>query len=311
MKVKLLEPLGVSEEYIEKLAKPIVDAGHEFKYYDEKTNDVDELFDRSKDADVVIIANNPFPKEVVKKLENTKLIQVAFTGIDHVAVDEAEEKGIQVDNAAGYSNQSVAEHVIGLTLNILRKISEGDEATRKRATSNGLIGQEIMDKTVGVIGTGKIGYRVCELFNVFGAKLIANSRTEKPEFKELGVEYVDLDTLLKESDIVTIHLPSNKHTRGFLGKDEIAKMKEDAILINCARGAIVDNDALADALNDEKISAAGIDVFDMEPPIPEDYKLLNAKNTLFTPHVAFLTEEAMVRRADIVFDKVVEFLNNK
>ena len=127
----------------------------------------------------------------------------------------------------------------------------------------------------------------------------------------LGVKYVSLDELLETSDIISLHTPNNAATKGMIGKNQIAKMKKTALFINCARGPIVDNKALADALNEGRIAGAAIDVFDMEPPIPSDYPLLHAKNTLLTPHVAFLTKEAMVRRAKIEFQNVISFLNGK
>lgn len=310
MKVKLIEPLRVPKETIEKLAQPIKDKGHEFVYYEDKTTDPEELYERSKDADVLMIANNPLPNEVIEKLDQTKLINVAFTGLDHVG-SKAQEKGIKVINAAGYSDQSVAELVIGLTLNVYRDITQGDADIRKDDFPGMIQGQEIKGKTVGIIGTGNIGLQTARLFKAFGAELIGHSRTEQEEAKELGMTYVSLDDLLKESDIVSVHLPLNEETKHTLSKDKLALMKETAILINCARGPIVDNDALAEQLNEGKLAGAGIDVFDMEPPIPSDYALLHAKNAVLTPHVAYLTDEAMVNRAHIVFNNTLAYLDGK
>lgn len=301
MKVKLIEPLNVSKKLIEELSKPIKDMGHEFVYYDEKTTETDELIERSKDADIVMIANNPYPAEVVSEMDDLKLINVAFTGVDHVAVDEAKKKDIKIANAAGYSDTSVSELVIGLTLELYRQMGISHPGK----------GMEIKDKTVGIIGTGKIGIRTAKLFHAFGANLIAYNRTEKDEAKEMGISYVELDELLAKSDIISIHLPLNNNTRDFLNKEKLEKINKDAILINCARGPIIDNKALADLLNDGKISGAGIDVFDMEPPLPKDYPLLYAKNAILTPHIAFLTEESMIRRAKIAFDNTISFLKNE
>lgn len=312
MLIKLLEPLRVPAELIEELAQPIKDKGHEFVYYDEKTTDPAELRKRSEGADVVMIANNPYPAEVIESLDNLKLINVAFTGVDHVAGEAAKEKGIKIANAAGYSNQSVAETVIGLTLDLYRSITQGDKDIRKAENFPGLIqGKEIKGKTVGIIGTGNIGMMTARLFHAFGADVIANSRSEVQEAKDLGIKYVPLNELLETSDIVSVHLPLNNETKGFLSKDKLAKMKESAILINCARGPIIDNDGLAELLNEGKIAGAGIDVFDMEPPIPSDYPLLSAKNTVLTPHIAYLTDEAMVNRAHIAFNNTVAFLDGK
>lgn len=173
-----------------------------------------------------------------------------------------------------------------------------------------LLGQIIRGKTVGVIGTGKIGTRVIELFKAFGANILAFNRSENQKVKDLGAKYVDLDELLKNSDIVTIHLPQNKETIGFIGKNELDLMKDKAILINCARGPIVDNDYLAKLLNEDKLRA-GIDVFDMEPPIDKNYPLRNAKNAVFTNHIGFFTQEAMNIRCEIVFDNLYKFLDGE
>lgn len=164
---------------------------------------------------------------------------------------------------------------------------------------------------MGIIGCGKIGLKTAKLFQAFGARVIAYARHEREEVKAQGIEYVDLDTLLSESDIVSLHTPANAETKGMISAEKIAKMKPSAIFINCARGSIVDNQALADALNEGRIAGTAIDVFDMEPPIPEDYPLLHAKNTLLTPHVAFLTKESMIRRAEIEFENVVAFVEGK
>ncbi|SFB99379.1 D-3-phosphoglycerate dehydrogenase [Alkalibacterium subtropicum] len=311
MKVALLEPLRVPKDMIDKLAQPIREAGHEFVYFEEKTTDPDELLKRSQAADVVMIANNPYPKEVVEQLKETKLINVAFTGVDHVAQEAAQDKGIQIANAAGYSDQSVAELVIGLTLDLYRSISQGDKEIRKESFPGMIQGNEIRGKTVGIIGTGNIGLRTAELFKAFGAKLIGYNRTEKEAAKELGLTYLSLDDVLSQSDIVSVHLPMNDETRNFLSREKLERVKDSAVLINCARGPIIDNQALADLLNEGKLAGAGIDVFDMEPPLPKDYPLLHAKNTVLTPHVAYLTDEAMVKRAEIAFDNTLAFLKGQ
>lgn len=308
MRIKLLEPLNVPESLIEELAAPIKEAGHEFVYYDEKTTDVDELAQRSADADIVMIANNPYPKEAFEAAKNLQLINVAFTGVDHVDQAAAKEQGVKIANAAGYSNTSVAELVIGLTINVLRKISVGNATIHDGEDVVIYQGNEIKGKTVGIIGTGAIGLETAKLFKAFGANLIGYNNSEKEEAKELGLDYVSLDELLEQSDIVSIHLPLNEETTGFLGREELEKMKDSAVLINAARGPIVDNEALAELLNDEKLMGAGIDVFDMEPPIPADYPLLDAKNAVLTPHIAFLTDESMVARAHIAFDNTMKFI---
>lgn len=311
MLVKLLEPLNVPKEKIDELAKGITDLGHEFVAYDEKTTNPAELVERSQGADVVMIANNPYPPEAIDQNEKLKLINVAFTGVDHVQIADAKNQDVLIANAAGYAEQAVAELAIGLVLDLYRGITYGDATIRQDDYPGPFQGREISGKTVGIIGTGKIGLMTAKLFKAFGANLIAYSRSEKEVAKDLGIEYVPLDELMKQSDIVSLHVPLTADTEGMIAAEQIALMKEDAIFINTARGPIVDNGALAVALNKEKIAGAGIDVFDMEPPIPTDYPLLLAKNTVLTPHVAFLSDEAMQRRAKIAFDNTIAFLKGE
>lgn len=311
MNISLLEPIGVPEEMIEDLAAGLKKEGHIFTYYDTKTTKVEELKRRSAGQDIVMIANNPYPDEVVRACDSLKAIAVAFTGIDHVGLSACREKKIDVLNCAGYSNQSVAELSVGLAVAVMRKILKGDFAVKNGGTSAGLVGTEICGKTVGIIGCGQIGFKTAKLFKAFGADVLVYSRHEKEEWKEAGICFADIDTLLKESDIVSLHLPLNETTKGFFDRCMFEKMKENAVFINCARGPIVDNAALAEALNEGKIAGAAIDVFDMEPPVPADYPLCHAKNVLLTPHVAFATQEAMVRRAKIEFDNVYAYLQGK
>ncbi|EEU12489.1 hydroxyacid dehydrogenase [Anaerococcus vaginalis] len=308
MKISLIDPLLVDDKIIESHKEKIEKLGHEFQYFKKSASDDEKIIERLKDSDVAIITNNKFSKNVIENT-NLKLIDVAFTGFNHVDIEACNEKNIIVENASGYSDDSVAELVIGLTISLMRKFNE-NRKNMYEDESFKVIGQIIKGKTVGVVGTGKIGIRVIELFKAFGANILAYSRSEKDEVKNLGAKYVSLDELLKNSDIVTIHLPQNKETCGFIGQNELDLMKDKAILINCARGPIVDNDYLAKLLNEDKLRA-GIDVFDMEPPIDKNYPLRNAKNTVLTNHVGFLTQEAMDIRCEIVFDNLYKFLDGK
>lgn len=311
MKISLLEPIGVPKKTIEELAAGFKEKGHEFVYYDTKTTDKEELKKRSAGCDIVMIANNPYPAEVVESADKLKMLSVAFTGIDHIGVEACKEKDIMICNAAGYSNQTVAELVIGMAIDALRNVAKANETVRNGGTSAGLGGREICGRTVGIVGLGRIGLMCAKLFLAFGAKVIAYNRSESEEAKKMGIEYKSLEEVLSESDIVSLNLPLNAQTRGFMDAEKIALMKPDAVFINCARGPIVDNAALAKALNEERLGFACVDVFDMEPPIPADYPLLHAKNTLLTPHQAFISEESMLRRAKIVFDNVYAYLEGK
>lgn len=308
MKISLIDSLEVKESYIIEQKEKLEKLGHEFTYYGESAKDDEEKIKRLKEQDIAIITNKPVSRKVIENT-NLELIDVAFTGVDHVDLDACKENNIKVLNASGYSDDSVAELVVGLAIGVLRKFDKNNENIFE-GEANPLIGSLIKGKTFGVIGTGNIGKKLIELLQVFGCDIIAYSRTEKEEIKNLGVKYVDLETLLKKSDIVSLHIPNNKETKHFLSKDELDLMKEGAVLINCARGAVIDNDYLAKLLNEDKLRA-GIDVFDMEPPLPEDYPLRNAKNVILTNHVAFYTEEAMQIRAEIVFDNLYSYLDGE
>ena len=308
MKICLIDPLEVKESYIKEQKEKLEKLGHEFTYYGESAKDDEEKIKRLKEQDIAIITNKPVSRKVIENT-NLELIDVAFTGVDHVDLDACKENNIKVLNASGYSDDSVAELVVGLAIGVLRKFDKNNENIFE-GEANPLLGSLIKGKTFGVIGTGNIGKKLIELLQVFGCDIIAYSRTEKEEIKNLGVKYVDLETLLKKSDIVSLHIPNNKETKHFLSKDELDLMKEGAVLINCARGAVIDNDYLAKLLNEDKLRA-GIDVFDMEPPLPEDYPLRNAKNVILTNHVAFYTEEAMQIRAEIVFDNLYSYLDGE
>lgn len=311
MKIALLEPLRVPEARINELAQPLIDAGHEFTYYPDKTTDPNELYERSKDADIVMIANNPYPAEVIERLENTKFINVAFTGFDHVNSKASKDKGIAIANASGYATTAVAELALGLTLDLFRAITKGNDDIRNANFPGPFQGREIKGKTVGIVGTGHIGLETAKLFKAFGANLIGYNRSEKQEAKDLGVELVELDELLQRADIVSVHLPLNDETKHLLNKDKLSLMKDSTVIINVARGPIIDDAALADLLNEGKIAGAGIDVFDGEPPLPADYPLLSAKNAILTPHVGFLSDEAMELRAQIAFENTKAFIDGK
>ncbi len=311
MKIVMLEPLGISKEEVETLAKPFINKGYEFVPCYEKIESKEKKMALAKGADVFIIANSPLDADIINASKNLKLISVAFVGIDHVDIDACKKKEVTISNAAGYCTHSVAELTYGLMLSVLRNITPCDKATRDGKTRAGLVGNELFGKTVGIVGTGAIGIRVAEIAKAFGCNLLGYSRTEKEEAKKLGMEYVSLEELMSKSDIVSLHTPLTPQTKLLINKKNIALMKSSSILINVARGAVVDSAALADALNAGKIAGAGIDVFEMEPSIPEDHPLLNSKNTLVAPHVAFATDESIFRRAEMVFNNIEAFENGK
>lgn len=305
--IVIAQPLGVSKETLDTLLTPLTGRGYHLTLWDSLPENQDDLGNRISKADLAVIANYPLKKEALDKASSLKYLCVAFTGVDHVDIDTCREEGIAVSNCAGYSTESVAELAIGMMLSLYRELAEGKDAAAHGKTGAGLRGIEIKDRTVGIIGTGAIGYRTANLAKAFGAKVIGYNRSHSHD----DITYTDLNTLLQTSDIVSIHLPLTKDTKHFIDKDKLSLMKKDAILINTARGGIIDNEALAEALKKGEIAGAGIDVFDIEPPLPEDYPLLSAPHTVLTPHVGFDTEEAMERRAAIVADNLKSFVEGK
>lgn len=307
----MLEPLAINNHTLEEFSKELKKRKYEFVAYDSVTNDVNELIARIGDADAIIIANNLLPEEVIKATPNLKFISVAFTGVDHIDIEACLGKNIKVSNSAGYSDQSVAELVIGMIISKLRNIVECNTAVREEKTKDGLVGSELSGKTVGIVGIGAIGLRIAELLKAFGCKLLGYDMVERGEGKKIGIKYVSLNELLETSDIITLHTPLNKETRFLINSNNIDLMKFNAILINCARGEVIEIDAVAQALSEEKIAGAAIDVFEIEPPLPSDHVLFSAKNTILTPHVAFATQESMIRRAKIAFDNVYAWLDGE
>jgi len=310
MKIVLLETIGASETALKDFEDKLKSLGHEFILFDNRPFSEEEIVKRISEAELVILSNLPINSNVINNCKNLKLISIAFTGFDHVDTDVCKEKGIVVCNAAGYSTNSVAELAFGLMISLFRKILVCDGVTRKQGTRKGLIGNELKGKTLGIIGTGTIGLRVAEIGKVFGCNLLGYSRSERKKAITLGLKYVDLKTLLRTSDIVTIHTPLNKDTKDILNKDEFEIMKQSAILIQTSRGGTVNEEALAEALNSGKIAGAGIDVFVQEPPVDIDNPLLKTNNTVITPHVAFATKEALDARADIVFNNILKYFDD-
>ena len=307
MKIALLEPLGVSGQKINELSEAFALGGHDFTYYDNRTEETDELIKRAEGADAVILSNLPFRKNVIGECKNLKMISIAFTGVDHVDVEYCKQRGILVKNAAGYSTASVAELAFGMIISLLRNMAPCDAAVRSGKTKDGLIGNDLCGKTLGIIGFGAIGSKMFEIGKAFGCEILIHTRTAKPEYGS-AAKFTDLDSLLTHSDIVSLHTPLSDSTKGLISKEKLALMKPSALLINTARGPIVDYEALAKALKEGKLAGAGIDVFEAEPPLRAAHPLLSAPNTILAPHVGFATKEALERRADIAFDNIYQWL---
>ncbi len=307
MKIVMLEPLSVPENVINDFGKKYTEEGHEFVPCHAPLTDEEKLV-TAKDADILIIANGLLKEEVLQQAPNLKLISVGFTGVDHIPADHCVENNVTVCNSQGYATIPTAELAVSLMLMRTRYISETETKVRAGETKGTLVGSELSFKTVGIVGTGMIGRQTASLLKGFNVKLFGYDPYENDAAKELGIEYKSLDEVFSESDFISLHLPLLDSTKGLVNKKLLSKMKNDAILINCARGPIVDSKALKEALDKGQIRGAGVDVYEIEPPIPTDHTLFGAKNITVTPHIAFASKESMIRRAQIVFDNVDAYL---
>lgn len=309
MNIVLLEPLGIEERVLKECIEPLLQAGHTFTAY-ERSLDEDIQIERVKDADIIIIANMPLSGRVISACNHLKFIDIAFTGVDHVDLEAARQRGVKVSNAAGYSTEAVAELTVCHILSLLRNVPSVEKRCREHGTKEGLVGFELRGKTVGIIGVGAIGGRVAELCRAFGCNILGYKR-HRTDSDPTFIKYVSLEELLESSDIVSLHCPLNEESKHLINREKIQQMKKGAYLINTARGAVVDSDALAEALNSGYLAGAGIDVFETEPPLEQEHPLLHAKNTIVTPHIAFASQESMVARAKIVFQNIQKWLDGK
>lgn len=308
MKIAIIEPLGIDEKAVEKLKQDFLPEDIELVYYNSAPQDDEEKIKRSEDADIVMLANMPLRKDVLEKCTKLKMLSVAFTGVDHVDMDYCKANNIMVCNCSGYANEAVCELVFGMVVDLYRNIFAADEAVRTGKTKAELSQFELCGKKFGIIGAGAIGLKVANVAKAFGCDVYAYSRTPKDID---GIKFVGLDELLSTCDVVSVHVPLTKQTKDLINAENITKMKSTALLINTARGPVVNAKALADALKNNTIAGAGVDVFDNEPPIAMDNPLLSAPNVVLTPHIGFATKEAMEKRAVIAFTNINKYLMGK
>ena len=311
MNITCVEPLGISSGRFEELKRRYAAGGHAFAYYMDRREEPAELALRMREADVVVVSNIRLPQEVLAQCPRLKYLSVAFTGLDHIDLDYCAAHHIEVENAAGYSTTAVSELAVGMMLDLLRQGTRLDGTLRQGGGRGLFLGRELKGKTVGLVGTGAIGTATARLLLAFGARVVAYNRSRHADVEALGVEYMPLDALLACSDIVSLHLPLTPSTRHLIGARELGLMKPSALLVNTARGPVADIAAVAAALREGRLAGAAFDVFESEPPLPASHPLLDAPNTLLTPHVAFATEESFAQRADIVFGHVDRWLLNR
>ena len=270
------------------------------------------VIERIRGAEIVLCNKTPITREVIESSPDLKYVGLFATGYNNVDLDSARERGIVVTNVPGYSTDGVAQLVFSFILelygNLSRYRNSVDSGDWKKSPTFSYFPYPIFTlsgKTIGIIGYGEIGKKVSEIAKAFGMKVLVNTRTPK---NDDSVSFVDLDTLLSESDIVSVHCPLNPSSEKMMNASAFGKMKNGAVFINTARGPIVDESALKDALLSGKLMGAGIDVLEREP-MAEDCPLYNIKNCIITPHIAWAALETRKRLLEIAADNVSAYLS--
>ncbi|MDD1757231.1 MAG: phosphoglycerate dehydrogenase [Methanotrichaceae archaeon] len=307
MKIVVADPIFLPAEY-----KKQLEALGDLEIHDEDPSSHQEFAERVREAEIVIVGRYGFDASAFLSASNLKMISLWQTGFDNVDLEMAVKQGVTVSNVPNYAFDSVAEFVFALALDLLRLVRLADIDLRKgRFNWNYFIGHQLMGKTLGVIGTGNIGKRVIQIAHGFNMNVLATtSHPSSERAKTLGVKFTDLDTILEESDIVTLHVPLTPETEHMISAPQLAKMKPTAILINTSRGKVVDETALVEALKKKMIAGAGLDVFEKEP-LPMNSPLLELQDVLLTPHIAFLSEESIDECTYICVENVRMFVEGR
>jgi D-3-phosphoglycerate dehydrogenase len=273
-----------------------------------------ELLEKVEDYDAIVVrSSTKVTREVFQASDRLRAVARAGVGLDNVDLEAAKERGVQVLNSPEAPSNAVAELVLGLMLSLARRIPLGD-ASMKRGEwiKQRLTGFELKGKTLGVIGFGRIGYMLAKKARAMGMRVITfGVRIEKLMHlvEEVGAESVSMEDLLKESDFVSIHVPLLPQTRHMIGANEMETMKDSAYLINAARGGVVDEEALKEALKGGKLAGAALDVFETEPP--EDTSLTGLENLIALPHIGASTVEAQAGNSTIVAEKLIKLLTGR
>lgn len=301
-------PGDLSWEWIE-------DLGCELTVYDSTPPQL--IVERGQDADIIVTNKCVFTKEIIDQLPKLKYIQVIATGYNVIDCVAAKEKGITVCNIPSYSTNGVAQLVFSLLLELTQQVAVHNESVKSGEWVNSehfcyqkTYLTEIANKTMGIIGFGKIGQAVAQIANAFNMKVIAYAPRPK-EYTGFGeVEFVSLDELIKTSDVITLHCPLTAETDKLVNSEFLSKCKKSVYIINTARGGVVDEEALADALNNNRIAGYGADVLLTEPPKPNN-PLLTSANSFITPHIAWANIESRTRLMNIFKDNLKAFLEGK
>jgi glycerate dehydrogenase len=274
-----------------------------------------EVVSRSREADIVLTTRTPLSRQALMQLERLRYIGAMFTGYDEIDLKAASELGIVVTNVPTYGTASVAQLVFALLLELCHHAGLHSAVTHAGDWSRSpdfsfwktpLV--ELEGKTMGIVGFGRIGRNVAEIATAMGMQVIATDEDRKNAPKWPGFHWCDLDELMSASDVVSLHCPLLQQTRGIINAASLAKMKRDAFLVNTSRGPLIVEHDLADALNQDRLAGAAVDVLSSEPP-SLDNPLLHAKNCIVTPHIAWATKEARTRLVDTVVANLRAFLD--
>ena len=277
----------------------------------------DKIKERSLEADVLITNKTPLTEETINELPQLKYVGVLATGYNIVDTSAAKRRNIIVTNVPSYSTMSVAQLTFALLLELCHHVQKHSDSVMEGKWAESvdfcnwdfpLI--ELSGKTLGIIGFGNIGKKVADIATVFGMNIIAASRHETDQSERKNFRWAEINEVLAQADIVSIHCPLLPETKGLINADSLKRMKRSAFLLNTSRGPVVVEPDLADALNNGIIACAAIDVLSIEPPL-KDNPLFNAKNCLITPHIAWATKEARGRLMDIAVNNLAAFINGK
>ncbi len=276
-----------------------------------------QIVERCQGAEIIFTNKTPLRESVLSQLPDLKYIGVLATGYNVVDVDYAKTRGIAVANVPGYGTASVVQMTFALLLELCQHVQSHSDSVRQGDWAASpdfcywnypLI--ELESKTIGIIGFGSIGQKVADIATAFGMNIIGFSRTRSDQSHRKNFKWAELNELLKESDVVSVHCPLFPETQGIINKDSLRLMKRTAFFLNTSRGPLMVDQDLADALNEGIIAGAGIDVLSVEPP-SADNPLFKAKNCLITPHIAWATKEARSRLMGIAENNLSSFLNQK
>lgn len=279
--------------------------------------DYADIAPRIGDAELVLINKSRIDEAVLAQCPNLKWVGIIATGTDNIDLEACRRHGVAVANVPGYSTYSVAQMTFSLLLAICQCAQRYDRAVKAGywqlgiPAEYGLLPQvELLGKTFGIYGYGSIGRQTARIAKAFGMEVLVCTRTVRPEYDADGVEFVDFDTLLARSDVLSLHCPATPETRGLMSREALAKMKPGAILLNTARGALVDEEDVADALESGKLAFYGADAFATEP-LPSQSRLRSLPGAVLTPHIAWTTKEALQRLMDITTGNLRSFLAGK